>query len=210
MKRISLIVITLFILIAIGLIISTFESDAADEENPKLSGASVAMIVQRISLGDEPQTIMLKKIDKVTFDVAGESHTAQIRRIYSDYLTMNINSFEGIEVNLYPDKTEKVDVNNDSVYDLAMTLHEIVTINIVNITFEKIAEDITAAPEEVIFVEEPIEVPEDVVEEMPKPTIIPEPIIEEPLAKSKAWMWIVGIIAAAIIIGIVFWQKKKK
>ena len=217
MKRFSLIVVIVLILTISGLSMSTFNSEASltdsnmsqDTESNTLTGASVAMITKRISLGEEPQTIILKNIDKVIFNVDEESHTAQIRRIYSDYLIMNVRSFEGIDVNLYLDKTEKVDVNADEVYDLAMTLHEIISINLVNITFEKIAESVIAIPEEVIL-EEPI--PKEIIEEeiVPEEVLIAEPIIQEPPEpKSKAWVGIIGIIVAAIIIYVGFCPRRK-
>ena len=218
MKRLNLIIIMVFILAISGLSISILNSDASltdsnmsqDTESNTLTGASVAMIVERFPLGDESQTIILKKIDKVMFNVGEESHTAQIRRIYSDYLIINVNSFAGIDVNLYLNKTEKVDVNADEVYDLAMTLHEIISINLVNITFEKIAESTIAIPEEIIPEPEPL--PEEIIAELPVEEAAPiaEPIIEEPPEpKSKAWVWIIGIIAIAVIIYVIFCPKKK-
>lgn len=218
MKRLNLIIILVFILAISSLSLSTLNSEASltdsnmsqDTESNTLTGASVAMIVKRIPLEDESQTIILKKIDKVMFDINEESYTAQIRRIYSDYLIMNVNSFAEIDVNLYLNKTEKVDVNADEVYDLAMTLHEIISINRVNITFEKIAESVTEIPEEIILQEEPEPVQEEIVEEEIVPEVAPiaESLIDESL-KSKIGLWIISIIAAAIIMYVIFCPKKK-
>ncbi|MEA3515227.1 MAG: cadherin repeat domain-containing protein, partial [Nanoarchaeota archaeon] len=189
---------------------------AEEEEESSSSSSSGGMVIRRAQLGDEPKTITLRTVDKVTFNIEEESHTAQIRRIYTDYVIMNVHSFAGVDVNLSLDKTEKVDVNEDGTYDLAMTLIDS-SRSSAKITFEKIAESTTAIPEEVIPEEEPEPIPEEIITEPPVEETVPEaapiiePIIEEPPeSKSKAWMWIVGIIViAAIIIGAVFWQKKR-
>ena len=63
--------------------------------------------------------------DKAVFTVAGDKHYAQLKKIYEDHVTITVRSPDKQDIDLYINETEKVDVNNDDVYDLEMTILEI-------------------------------------------------------------------------------------
>ena len=110
-------------------------------------------MVTRYSLEDSSKTLTLRTVDKVTFKLGEETHTLQIKKMYDDYVTVAISS-DPVEVDVYPDQTEKVDVNHDGVLDIALTLEKIYTVS-AKITFEKISEEVS----ERIGVESPIDDP---------------------------------------------------
>ena len=110
-------------------------------------------MVSRYSLEDSSKTLILRTVDKLTFKLGEETHTIQIKKIYDEYVTVVISS-DPIEVDVYANQTEKVDVNHDGVFDIALTLEKIYTVS-AKITFEKISEEVS----ERIGVESPIDDP---------------------------------------------------
>ena len=80
--------------------------------------------------------------DTVRFAVGSQNHSALLLHVYSSYVTMRISSAT-FDVNLSANAIQKVDVNNDSIYDLAMTLKNM-TGTKATIQFEKISEPVPA------------------------------------------------------------------
>ncbi len=117
------------------------------------SGSSSG-VVSKTTIGATSKTVILDMTDKAIFTVNNKVHYVNIKKIYTDYVTVTVHSPGPIDVDLYKGKTEKVDVNEDDIYDLAMTLEEIYTLS-AKITFKTISEKISElVPEEIPEVEE--------------------------------------------------------
>jgi len=80
--------------------------------------------------------------DTVRFAAGSQNHSALLLHVYSSYVTMRISS-DSFDVNLSANAIQKVDANNDSIYDLAMTLKNM-TGTKATIQFEKISEPVPA------------------------------------------------------------------
>ena len=122
-------------------------------------------------------------------------HTVTVSQITSDNKIKITIQSEPIEVLLGIGETKRVDVNNDRIYDISVTLHSInngqakVTVKTIH---ELIPQEETGA------VSEPIT--EEIKEEISE-------VVEE--KKSRALIWIVGIVVLAIIIFVVVLRKRK-
>ncbi|MBW2981400.1 right-handed parallel beta-helix repeat-containing protein [Candidatus Woesearchaeota archaeon] len=169
--------------------------------------------VSKNNIGNTPKTVVMNRVDKAIFTVKGNTHYAQIKNILSNYITVTVRSSEAIDVDLYIGKTAKVDVDEDGIFDIAMTLEEIYSSS-AEITFQVIEE---LVPEEMlaketseekrIIIEEKVEVSE----ELPP---IPEIEEEVKLPPEEEISYIPVIIAAIFIvitaaIGISHYIKRK-
>jgi hypothetical protein len=179
------------------------------------AGKTGSGVVTKIDIGTEPKTATLKLTDKAVFTIKNIIHYIQIKDVYTDYITIVIHSPDAREEDLFRGKTKKIDVDDDGILDIAMTLEEIYT-DSAKITFQVIEEK--EIPEEVVPEEEGVieEMPEEVVPE--EEGVIEErepvePIEEEPLEPTpeKEPETILVIIITVVIIGIVYllFEKKK-
>jgi serine protease AprX len=116
----------------------------------------------------------LSQRDRIRFDFKAEQHHATVTNISSEYVKITIES-DPITVIIYESETVKVDIDNDNIYDLLITLNDIVNTN-ADLIFESIAEPVVE--EEIIT---PEAVPTTLVEEeIPEPEVVEEPVVEEP------------------------------
>jgi hypothetical protein len=164
--------------------------------------------------------------DRIRFDFKAERHHATVLNITSEYVRITIES-DPITVTIYESETAKVDIDNDYIYDLLITLNDILGSQ-ADLTFESIAEPVVEeeiiAPEEVptTLVEEEIleaEVVEEPAVEEPAPTyfITDNETLEDAEAISKYSIFkegiiyiLAAIISFLIIIFIIFMHKKKE
>jgi subtilisin family serine protease len=118
----------------------------------------------------------LSKKDKVNFQIDSEPHSATVSVVALDYVNLIIESAP-LLVTVYKFTTEKVDLDNDAVYDLSITLNNIISSK-ADLTFKLIREPIFKE----IFVEEEFEEmaeDADATEEIEETNVIEEPALEE-------------------------------
>ncbi|MBW2965766.1 fibronectin type III domain-containing protein [Candidatus Woesearchaeota archaeon] len=200
---------------------NNFTTSAATTTTTTTTGSSrttTGTIVTKTTIGTTPKTVTLKMTDKALFTVDNEIHTAQINRIYQDHVTITVRSLGPINVDLYYGKTAKVDINDDGIFDITITLEEIFTSS-AKITFQLIKEEV---PESILKAEDEEKKPIATIEERE-----PEPIAEEPEEKvttaktepttapeistfGKILNVLVVIIVLAAIFGVIYFIFRKK
>ncbi|MBW2982237.1 S8 family serine peptidase [Candidatus Woesearchaeota archaeon] len=119
----------------------------------------------------------LSRKDKINFQFKTRPHSATVSTIASNYVDLIVESTP-LLVTVYESETEKIDLDNDAVYDLSITLNDIIGSK-ADLTFKLISEPIFE-----IFVEEIIE--ENITENITEINIIEEiniteEAIEEPI-----------------------------
>ena len=128
--------------------------------------------IPKTTITTESVLLTLDMNDGTMFTVKGQTHYAQLKKVYKDHVIVTIHS-DAIDVDLYKDATKKVDIDKEGVDDLAMTLKEIYTSS-AKILFEPLPEK--AATSEAIPEKKPaaevkevaaIEANPGVVEELP-------------------------------------------
>ncbi|MBW2977316.1 right-handed parallel beta-helix repeat-containing protein [Candidatus Woesearchaeota archaeon] len=135
---------------------------SAPYQPPSRSGGGRAPTLgftgKRYTIGQEPFKVILYAGDKITFLVDGAQHTAQIYSFGDSYVILSVAStVEKVRVDL--NQTTKIDVDKDSIYDLAATLNKINGGKSADITFQSLSEAITPA-----ILEAPAEVPAEEVQ----------------------------------------------
>jgi hypothetical protein len=162
------------------------------------------------TLSSESSTINLDQDDKVAFNIGSNSHKVQLKGVYTDYIIVTVFSIP-IDVSLFPGVTEKVDVDNDNILDLAMTLEKIYTKS-AKIKFEKIEE---AVPQQAVAPPVPPQ-PEPSLQVTPQPPPPPpsphsseqiEPVTPEKIPLS-APVILVSALAAAILLVVILTIRK--
>jgi parallel beta-helix repeat protein len=176
-----------------GLFGSTPSTPSAPSGGGRVTGAAGG----RYYLNEEPLTVTLSGIDKIHFEVDGEAHVTQLHSLGEDYVILSMATTV-IKVRVNLDQTTKIDVNNDMIYDLAITLNEVSTID-AELTFQKIAE------------ERPIEAPA-ITEAAPLVEEVPEEVEEEVAQEKKEMNYLVLVLLGALVVIIVIalYPKHKK
>jgi hypothetical protein len=93
----------------------------------------------------------LSENDRIRFEFESEKHHVTVSQVSSGFVNLIIES-DPILITVNKDETRKVDIDNDNVYDLSISLNEIVNTN-ADLSFKLIEEAI----DENSFVEEPVE-----------------------------------------------------
>jgi subtilisin family serine protease/uncharacterized membrane protein YgcG len=166
----------------------------------------------------------LSQRDRIRFEFKSEQHHATVDNITDGCVRVKIES-DPITVIIYESETVKVDIDNDDVYDLLITLNDILASQ-ADFTFDSIAEPVVE--EEIIT---PEEVPTTLVEEeVLEAEVVEEPVIEEPapaeyrimdnetlddeegysILKESIFYILAAIISFLVIIFIIFRRKKKR
>lgn len=158
-------------------------------------------------------TLKLRTIDTVELEIGGDAHKAKIIRIGDNHIDMKISS-DPIEFRLYLNHSKKIDIENDGVYDLLLTLEKIEYAK-AEITFETISEEVIETEDNITVEteEEVIELISPETEQEPAITPQTEPNQTTTSLETKEksyWMW--WVIAAMIIIAImlIIGIKKKR
>ena len=86
----------------------------------------------------------LRVNDKAKFEIEGKEHTIEVKEIGKDNVTIEIRS-EPITATISLGETKKFDLDDDNVYELAITLEKIVG-NIAVLIFEGIEEAVQVKP----------------------------------------------------------------
>jgi parallel beta-helix repeat protein len=173
--------------------------------------------VNKNNIGNIPKTVVMRGVDKAIFTIKNRIHYAQIKRIFSNYITITVRSPYGIDVDLFIGKTAKVDVDEDGIFDIAMTLEEIYSSS-AKITFQVIEE---LVPEEILAKESPEEqrvIIEEKEELEPEPEVKAPEIKPEPTPEIKPETSMIGkiiytiliIFVVVIIVAIVYFNIIKK
>ncbi len=123
-----------------------------------------------MNLETEEYKKILRRKDKIKFQFKSEYHSATVNAVTTDYVDVLVQSTP-ILVTVYEYATEKADIDNDDVYDLAITLNSI-SGSRADLTFKLIEEPI----QEIIIAEEQEEI--EIIEE--PESIEEQPILEEP------------------------------
>lgn len=84
------------------------------------------------------KTVSMSLGETIILGIAGESHSAKLKRIGADYVVLTISS-DPFDVTINTGKTENVDVNADGTNDIGITLNSIIN-GKANITFKAISE----------------------------------------------------------------------
>ncbi|MBW2980709.1 hypothetical protein KY360_04815 [Candidatus Woesearchaeota archaeon] len=157
-------------------------------------------------LAQPTKTVTLRTTDDVQFDVAGARHRAKIKNIHADHVTVTVSSTP-MDVDLYVDKPLSIDLNDDGMNDIQLTLISFSSSN-ARIKFDAISEQVEpiGKAEQVPVEEAPVE------EEVKEEVKVPEPKVEaEEEAEPFNAVPLIGILAAAAVIaGIIFVLSRKK
>jgi len=163
---------------------------------PSGGGRLIGYIGKTYNVGEEPFTVILYAGDKIVFIVDGVRHTAQIYMFGDSYIILSIaSSVEKIRVDL--GETETIDVNNDNIDDLLITLND-VSANSADLTFQYAVEEVP------------------VIEALPVVEEVVPPKVEEPAAVEirKIDYLLVALflmlVAIASIIILTYYKKHKK
>jgi parallel beta-helix repeat protein len=197
---------------------TTSSAPVAPPPAPPTVRRTGGIIINKNNIGNTPKTVIMRGVDKAIFTINNRIHYAQIKNIFSNYVTVIVRSPDAIDVDLYMDKTAKVDVDEDGIFDIAMTLEEIYSSS-AEITFQVIEE---LVPEEILVKETPeekrviVEEREIIPEEVPQIPEIEEevqpPKEEEIVSRLPTVITVLALVALIVIIaaGIVYYTKKKK
>ena len=122
----------------------------------------------------------LRNKDKVNFKVKSMSHSATVSAVYTNSVDLVVQSAP-LLVTVYKSETAKLDMDNDAVYDLAITLNDIINSK-ADLTFNLIEEPMFP---EIFFEEETAE--EEILQENITEEIIEEPEVIEPAEEQPAY-----------------------
>jgi len=172
-------------------------------------GGSAPKTEYNIKEGEKSKYVALKRGGKVNFKIKGKSHTAKVDKVFSDHVVLLIQS-DPISVELYVNETKRVDVDNDGIDDLEITLHKIEHVK-AYMTFKLLTEEAEEEKpsEETTQEEKPTEEKE---EEKTVEVVTPEEKKElrKKAISTVAIAIVVGAIALIIIYVILISKKKRK
>jgi hypothetical protein len=164
--------------------------------------SSVIPPVLNYYFAQQTKTTTLRMEDTIQFDVSGQRHKAKIKQIHDDHVTITVSSTPQ-DVDLYVNKPVAVDVNEDGVDDLQLTLISFSASN-ARIKFDAISEEV-----------EPISKAEQVpVEEVPLEEAEEAAEVQEPEEEAKKpfnaalLITLLGIVAVIVAIGFAVYGKK--
>lgn len=156
------------------------------EETPVAQGGGGGVWTQTYTVSDEElekgYTRELSKKQRLKLNINSETHYVGIIDLTNTTATINITS-DPVQVILGIGEEAKVDVVNDSFYDLFVRLNDIITQK-ANLTIQSIREEIPEGGEGVVV-----------------------SIVEE---KSNFWLWLVFGVAIVIVMIIIIRKKEKE
>ncbi len=167
-------------------------------------GGSASTYTLTVDIDEGLQTYVMRTTDIVRIKLDGDLHSFRVTNIHDDYISVRFGSSDYKYYDVGINETINVDIDDDDVYDLSVTLDEIISNRRVEVSLERISEEV---PE---FIEE--EAAEEITEEAALEAEEAAEAEEAEKEGSLMWLWILIIVVVIIAVGyyVMFHKPKRK